>query len=146
MTIAVVRIERPRDPVVSFATRARIRLRTKARPSGARDAQLRALREAWKALPKQKNDVDSDGKVTDLPLDRAHAVLASFYRADEAQAFDLWFQRKAKYAVMVVYFEARDRKGPIWLAIDERGATLTDAKQLPRGAFAAMKHAADAAE
>jgi len=144
--IAVVRLERPRDPVVSFATRARLRLRTAARPAAAREAQLSALREAWKTLPMQKQDVDRDGKVNDLPLERARAKLASFYKDDEAYAFDLWFQRKAGHAILVVYFESRDGRGPVWLAIDEKGAAIADSKRLPRGAFVAMKHAADAAE
>src|SRR5262249_19864595 len=145
VSIAVYRLERPRDPVVSFATRTRLRLRTKARPAAARDAQLHALQEAAKALPKQKNDIDRDGKVNDLPLDKARGALTSFYKSDEAYAFDLWYQRKGLHAVLVIYFEARDGKSPIWLALDETGVAFTDPKRLPRGAFVAMKHAADAA-
>lgn len=143
---AIVRLTRPRDPVVSFATRARVRMRTEAKPTAARDAQVRALREAWKALPRYKGDVDTDGKVTGLPLDRAHAGMAPFYKADEADAFDLWYQRSPKSAVVVVYFESRGGHAAIWLAMDGAGTAFHDAKRLPRGAFSAMKHAADAPE
>lgn len=143
---AVFALERPRDPVVSFATRERVRLRTKTKPSAASDAQMLALREAWKAMPLGKGDVDSDGKVEGVPLEQARKTLAKFYKADEAYAFDLWLERRRKTAVLVVYFEARSGKPPIWLAVDETGARIHESKRLPRGAFGAMKHAADAVE
>jgi hypothetical protein len=146
VTVAVCLVERRRDPVVSFATRARVRMRTQAKPSAAFKAHMRALGAAWKALPHNRDDVDSDGKVEGLPLDQAHAALASFYKHDEAQAFDLWLSRGKKRAVLVVYFEARRKNGPIWLAQDRNGRVIQNPKELPRGAFVAMKHAADAIE
>jgi hypothetical protein len=146
VTAAIVRLELPRDPVVSFATRARVRLRAQARPSGATQAESQALRVAWKALPKEKGDIDTDGKVEGDALEKARDALLGFYKTDEAHAFDIWFTRRGKSAVTVLYFEARGRHAPIWLALDQAGLVFHDPKRLPRGAFVAMKQAADAAE
>jgi hypothetical protein len=139
-------LERPRDPVVSLATRARVRLRAKARPSSVYRAHMHALRDAWQALPNPDSDVDTDGKVQGLALEQAHTALESFYRTDEAHSFDLWLSRRSKHAVLVLYFESRGKKGPIWLALETGGKIIQDPKKLPRGAFVAMKHAADAVE
>ena len=74
---AIERLERARDPVVSLATRERVRLRTNANKKPAYDALARALGAAWKALPKERDDVDSDGKV-ESPLDTARTTLEAF--------------------------------------------------------------------
>jgi hypothetical protein len=142
VTVAVCLLERRRDPVVSFATRARVRLRTNADPSRAYRSQLDALEAAWQVLPPGSLDVDRDGKVEGLPLERAHTALSSFYKRDEAQAFDLWLSRTRRRAVLVVYFEARRGHGPIFLAVDQSGRPMKDPEELPRGAFAAMRRAA----
>ncbi len=140
VTVAVVRLERRRDPVVSYATRNRVDLRTAAKPQGAQGAQTAGLRAAWRALPKDKTDVDHDGKVLGDVLEAAQDAMAAqgFYKNDEAHAFDLWYLRKGKSAVMVLYFEARGKRDPIWLAMTSGGAVTHDAKQLPRNAFNAM--------
>jgi hypothetical protein len=138
VSLAVVRLERRRDPVVSYATRMRVRLRTAAKPKAAEAAQVAALRAAWKAIPKEKQDVDHDGKIEGKVLDTAHDSLASFYKIDEANAFDLWSTRSAKSAILILYFEARGQNDPIWLALTGTGTVTHDVKQLPRGAFAAM--------
>jgi hypothetical protein len=143
VTVAVVRVERRRDPIVSFATRIRVGLRTKAKPGAAEHAQASALHAAWRALPKEKKDVDSDGKIEGEVLDAAHDALATFYKNDEAHAFDLWYSRTAKRAVMVVYFEARRSHAPIWLAMNGMGTLTHDVRQLPTGAFLAMKKATE---
>ena len=144
--VAVYRLERPRDPVVSYATRMRLRLREAAKPKLARDYATRALRAAWLALPQNRRDVDSDGKVLGAPLEAAHTALAGFYKHDEAEAFDLWYQRSKKGAVLVVYFEARDKRPPIWLAMDGALSATHDPVKLPQGAFRAMKLANDSLE
>ena len=59
----------PPRPVVSFATRIRVTLRTAAKPAAAQQAEERALRAAWKVLPKEKGDVESDGKIEGDVLD-----------------------------------------------------------------------------
>ena len=140
---AAARLERRRDPIVSYATRARVRLRSDAKPAAAVTAQTNALHAAWKALPHEKDDVDSDGKVEGLPLETARTALMTFYKNDEAHAFDVWLTKQGKTALMVVYFEARRNHPPIWLAMDKAGKTVRDVKQLPRGAFVAMRHAAE---
>ena len=142
--LAVARLEKARDPIVSLATRERVRLRTEADKKKAYDALARGLGEARKALPKAKDDVDSDGKVEGLPLDKARLTLERFYKVDETFAFDLWREQKGKAQTLVIYFEARGKDPPIWLAMDMPGATYSVAKRLPRGALLAMKTAADA--
>jgi hypothetical protein len=138
VTAAVVRLEARRDPVVSYATRIRVDRRTAAKPLGAEQAQSHALWNAWKLLHKDKNDVDTDGKVEGDVLEAAHEALVPFYKNDEAHAFDLWYTRKGKSALLVVYFEARRGHEPIWLAMNQNGVIVHDGRQLPRGAFNAM--------
>ncbi|HEX8791855.1 MAG TPA: hypothetical protein VF765_12965 [Polyangiaceae bacterium] len=137
-SLAIARLERRRDPVVSFATRQRVRMRTAAKPKPAEAAQTAALRAAWKALPKEKKDVDHDGKVEADVLDAAHEALMPFYKNDEANAFDLWYTHSTKAWLVVLYFEARGKNDPIWLAMTSAGAVTHDSKQLPKGAFNAM--------
>jgi hypothetical protein len=48
--------------------------------------------------------------------------------------------------VLVLYFEARGKRDPIWVALRRDGSEITDAAALPKGAFAAMRHAANAAK
>ena len=142
VSAAVVRLERRRDPIVSYATRNRVQLRAAADPGAAKAAMTRGLREAWKVLPGARSDIDSDGKVEGAPLDQAHEALTSFYKNDEAHAFDLWYTRRSTGSLMVLYFPARRGRSPIWLAMDRKGTALEDELQLPPDAFEAMRHAA----
>lgn len=141
--LASWRIAQRRDPIVSYATRARVRMRTEAKPPAARAALLKALHAAWVELPRAKGDIDSDGKVEGVPLEATREALASFYKNDEAHAFDVWYTRKGRSATVVVYFEARRGHPPIWLAQDRSGAVTHDVAQLPRGAFKAMQRATE---
>jgi hypothetical protein len=143
VAFAVVRLEGRRDPIVSFATRLRVGLRTSAKPGAAERAQVGALRAAWKALPKEKSDIDTDGKIEGDVLDAAHVALGALYKDDEAHAFDLWYRRSGASATMVVYFEARHQRAPIWLAMNRAGTVIRDPKELPRGAFLAMQRATE---
>ncbi len=43
---------------------------------------------------------------------------------------------------MVVYFQGRGGKEPIWLAMDRSKAATHDEQRLPTGAFSAMRRAA----
>jgi hypothetical protein len=138
---AAARIERRRDPIVSYATRTRVRLRSDADPAAASRAMSSALSEAWLALPAAKSDIDTDGKVEGAPLEKARTALTQFFRFDEAHAFDLWFTRTGAGAVMVVYFQGRRGQDPIWLAMDRSKVATHDEARLPPGAFAAMRHA-----
>jgi hypothetical protein len=149
---ALAQIHARRDPVVSYATRARLLDRTAAAPAKAEAAEEKALRAAWAILAKRDDEVDSDGKVTgDDALVAAHEALATFYRNDEAHAFDLWRRKIGKETLLVVYFETWRGRQPIWLAFEHLPAGGTpkkpipasdvivkDAKKLPRGAFDAM--------
>jgi len=158
--LAIARLEKARDPIVSLATRERVRLRTAVDKKKAYDALARGLGVAWKEIPKAdgasaqraarsapETDIDTDGKVEGAPLDDARVTLERFYKVDETFAFDLWREREnvktGKLQTLVVYFEARGKDPPIWLAMDAPGATFSVAKKLPRGALLAMKTAAD---
>jgi hypothetical protein len=143
MSAALYRLEKRRDSLVSYATRMRVDLRTVAKPHDADKALGAALRVAWAALPAAKGDVDSDGKVEGHVLDVAHEALTGFYRPDEACAFDLWYTKKGKGAILVVYFEARRGHRPIWVAMDQTRTVTHDASRLPKGAFAAMERATE---
>lgn len=138
VTFAVSKLESRRDPMVSFATRRRVDLRTHARPTDAAKAQEAALRAAWRSIGKDSDDIAKDGKVVGEVLEEAQAALQPFYRPDEANSFDLWYTRRGKSPMLVLYFEARGKKDPIWLAMTRPGAVLHDAKQLPADAFNAM--------
>jgi hypothetical protein len=131
-----------RDPIVSYSTRERVRLRTRIRPRVAHKALMSGARDAWKALV-QMRGLDGDGKVEGVPLDRARAKLLSFYKADEAAAFDLWGSPRRHPRILVLYFEARPKKPPIWVAIDGSGNEVRKFADLPSGAGAAMRKAAD---
>jgi hypothetical protein len=135
-------IERRRDPIVSYATRVRLRLRTDAQPEVAFTAQADAIGVAWRALPASLDDVARDGKVMDQPLAAAHEALSVFYKNDEASAFDLWYSNQTAMKMLVLYFESHRGHPPIWIAIDENGSVIYDEKTLPPNAFQAMRRAA----
>jgi hypothetical protein len=139
---ALARLERRRDPIVSYATRVRLRLRTEARPEAAFKAQADAIGVAWRALPGNIDDIERDGKVIDDPLAAARVSLGRFYKLDEANAFDLWYSNTREQKVLVLYFESHRGRAPIWIAIDELGAIVADEKLLPKNAFQAMRRAA----
>ena len=116
--VSAYRVMKKRDPLVSYATKQRARYRTAKNPKAAREAQTRALRIAWKVLPRAREDVDTDGKVEGAPLEAMRDGLEPFYKDDETYAWDLWYT-KAKVdgkpqKVLAVYFAAtrgKDAKG-----------------------------------
>ena len=138
---AIYRLERRRDPIVSFETRERLSMRTSANLEASRQAMLAALRAAWKVLPQERDDVEEDGKVQGEVLVAAHEALGGFYKRDEAFAFDLWLSRTKRHKLLVVYFEARRGRPPIFLALDRKGRETSDPDEMPEGALAAMKQA-----
>jgi hypothetical protein len=150
VALAIFAIERRRDPVVSWAARERVLLRTKADKGHARAATISAAKAAWAAIPKHTGDVaspiDPDGKVEGEPLAAAHKALEKFYKPDEAQAFDGWVShaKKGNPGILVLYVESRGKKRPpIFIAIDRSGKEVHDPKKLPKGALDGMKLAAD---
>ena len=143
-SIALGTLVARRDPVVSWAARERLTMRTQANKIGARRSQHAAAKAAWGAIAAHRDDVDTDGKVLGEPIDRARVALAKFYKEDEAQAFDAWLTRSKKSELLVLYVEAKSTRRPaIFLAVDRAGHEVRDPRKLPKGALDAMKLAAD---
>ncbi len=142
-SIALYRVESRRTPIVSFATRERVALRTQAASRKAHKSLLSAVRAANKSMAKARV-VEGDGKVMGIPLEKANEALEQFYKPDEAYAFSLWASPRRRPNVLVIYFEARRKRRPIWVAIKGDGTEIRSPSQLPRGAFRAMLAASDA--
>ena len=140
-TFALTRVLNHRDPIVSYLTRERVRLRTAAARKNAHKALQNAVEVAWRDLVKVRG-VDGDGKVEGKALDDARASLESFYKHDEAFAFDLWASPRSRPRVLVLYAQSRRKKPPIWVALKD-GGELRKPDDLPKGAFLAMRSAAD---
>jgi hypothetical protein len=146
VAFAIGVVEHRRDPVVSWAARERVLLRTKADKNHARAAHLAAAKAAWAAIPKHKDDIDEDGKVMGEAMEAARRALEKFYKADEAQAFDGWVShnKHGTPGVLVLYVERRGKKRPpIFVALERSGKEVRDPKKLPKGALDGMKLAAD---
>lgn len=139
--IAVARLASRRDPIVSYATRERLYLRTAKNTPRARDAQITAVRAAWRSVVKAPGSLDEDGKVEGPPLDHAREALMKFYKEDEAYAFDLWASPRNDPRVLVLYFEAHRGKPGSWIAMRLGGEEIKNEADLPKGAFAAMRRA-----
>ncbi len=141
---ALIGVAHRRDPVVSWAARERLTLRTEKALPAARGAQHAAVKAAWSVLAKRRTDVDTDGKVEGEPLDRARKSLRAFYKEDEAEAFDVWLTRSGKTELLVLYVETTSKRRPtIFYAMNRAGHEVRDPKKLPKGALHAMKLAAD---
>jgi len=139
---ALSRVLSHRDPIVSYLTRERLGLRTSAARRSARRALQNAVEVAWRALVEVKGGVQEDGKVEGKALDDARAALERFYKHDEAFAFDLWASPRNHPRVLVLYAHSHRRRAPIWVALKD-GGELRKPDQLPKGAFRAMRAAAD---
>lgn len=140
---ASLRLAQHRDPIVSYATRERVVMRTNKERRLAREVQTSALRAAWAELSRTHTPADRDGKLVGPPLDKAHQILGSLYKSDEALAFDLWASSPRDPKLMILYAEGRSWRRPIWVAIGKDGFEITDPKKLPKGAFLAMHLAYD---
>lgn len=139
--IAIARVASRRDPIVSYATRERLYLRTAKEARRARAAQVKALRAAWGAVVTTAGSLEEDGRVEGAPLERAREALMTFYKPDEAYAFDLWASPRSDPKVLVLYFEARRGRPASWVAIRRDGEEVRDESQLPKNAFRAMRRA-----
>jgi hypothetical protein len=139
---AIAYVMKHRDPIVSFMTRERVRLRTAKVPRKAHHTMVDAARAAWRETVKLK-ELDRDGKVVGAPIERARDVLEQFYKHDEANAFDLWASPRKNPRIVVLYFELARRKEMIWVAIGSDGREIRSPSALPPGSFRAMHHAAD---
>jgi hypothetical protein len=145
-SIGVVRVVSRRDPVVSYSTRYRVRERTAQHLKEAKAAQRAALASAWAELRNDLQDrpklVQGDGKVQGHALALARRALRSFYKPDEAYAFDLWASPRKNPRILVLYFEARRKNAADWVALRD-GKVVTRAQDLPHGALVAMRAARD---
>ncbi len=139
--IAAVPLLRRHDPIVSLETRARVHLRTARAAGRAKDVLLDALRAAWKSQEGTPSRVAGDGKMEGVPLAAARTALQRYYREDEAAAFDLWASPRKSPKLMVLYIEGRRGRDPIWVGLRDDGEVVRDPRVLPKGAFAAMRHA-----
>ena len=136
---AMYRVANRRAPLVSYAARERVALRTNVSKRKAHRVMLDAARAAYRVLPASAEEVEGDGNVAGEPLEAAHQALESYFKPDEASAFSLWASPRSRPKVLVVYFEARRGRRPIWVAIRKDGTELRSASQLPRGAFNVMR-------
>lgn len=127
---AVARIERRRNPIVSFATRVRVRLRDQAEPMRGHEARARALAVAAALLPNQPCQRDRDQALSDQPLEAARAELSAFYKNDEAHAFELWHSCYHGASRLLVFFPAHRGHAALWLSRTQTGATSSEASEL----------------
>ena len=148
-TVAVgVRLSSTRDPIVSYLARKRVVWRTHVARKRAhavlRAGVMAAYNDVWRARA-TGGGVDDDGKVQGAPLDHAREVLQQLYKRDEVFAFDLWAHPKYRPRTLVLYAEARPGRPPIWVALTD-GAEVRKLSELPTGALAAMREAADTSD
>jgi hypothetical protein len=146
--IVGVRLASHRDPIVSYLTRKRVSWRTAAARRKAHQVLLAGVMVAWEDMYRERKTgagVEEDGKVEGKPLDDARAALEKLYKPDEAFAFDLWASPKGRPNTVVLYSEARPGRRPVWVAL-EHGAELRKLSDLPTGALAAMREAADTSD
>jgi hypothetical protein len=140
-TFALTRVLSHKDPIVSYLTRERVRLRTAAARRAAHRALQNAVEVAWRDLQKART-VEGDGKVEGRALIDARSALEKFYKHDEAFAFDLWASPRSHPRVLVLYSQLRRHHPPLWVALKD-GGELRKPELLPKGAFLAMRAAAD---
>ena len=146
--LVTYRLSATRDPIVSYLTRKRVSWRTHVAHKRAHAVLLEGVMTAWRdmyRLRKTGAGVEEDGKVEGVPLDDARAELAKLYKPDEAFAFDLWASPKSRPRTVVLYSEARPGRPPVWVALQD-GAEVRKLSDLPKGALAAMREAADTAD
>jgi len=147
-TAVGVRFASTRDPIVSYVARKRVVFRTHAAKKQAHAALLAGVSAAYEDIWRTRatgSDVEEDGKVEGAPLDAARAALQKLYKRDEVAAFDLWASPKSRPRTVVLYAEARPGRPPIWVALHD-GAEIRKLQELPKGALAAMREAADTAD
>ncbi|HEY1533393.1 MAG TPA: hypothetical protein VGF76_05230, partial [Polyangiaceae bacterium] len=140
-SITLVHVLDHRDPVVSYLTKERVKLRTAVARKAAHRALLNGVMVAWRDLVKTRG-VEGDGKVEGKPLEDARAALETFYKHDEAFAFDLWASPRSRPRVLIFYAQSRRKTPPLWVALKD-GGEVRKPDALPKGAFLAMRSAAD---
>jgi hypothetical protein len=128
--LAVARIERRRNPIVSFATRVRVRLRDQAEPTRGYQARAQALSAAAATLPSAACAQERDRALSDAPLEAARAQLSTFYKNDEAHAFELWLSCARGESRLIVFFPSHRGHAPLWLSRTAQGALSSEPSEL----------------
>ena len=131
----------------SLETRQRVTLRTAAKKPQSKEIMRRALLKAWAIRRTGHHDQwerEDDGTVLGAPIDGARTVLETYYRGDEASAFELWTtSKKEKPPLMVIFAEGRKRGIPVWLAMRADGTVVDNIADVPKTARKAMRNAGD---
>jgi hypothetical protein len=131
----------------SLETRQRVVARNTANHVKSKLVMKQALEKAWKVRRSAARDQwerETDGTVTGAPLDDARDVLESFYRDDEAGAFELWTTaRTEKPPIMIVFAEGRKKGNPVWLGLRPDGTVVDKITDVPRSARRAMRTAGE---
>ena len=131
----------------SLEARQRVALRTGAKKPHSREVMRRALQKAWSIRRTGHRDAwerEDDGTVVGAPLDGARTVLESYYREDEAGAFELWTtSKKEKPPLMVIFAKGRKRGNPVWLAMRADGTVVEKLADVPKTARVAMRSAGE---
>ncbi|MDB4946150.1 MAG: hypothetical protein JWP97_5684 [Labilithrix sp.] len=128
----------------SLETRQRVAERSKAQRKKAEATMDTALRSAWQARRLHGLERDSDGTVDGAPLDVAREKLATFYRPDEASAFELWATARAdRSPLMVLYAEGPRHGRPVFRAMRPDGTIVARGRDLPKSALAVMRTVGD---
>lgn len=131
----------------SLETRQRINDRAAIEPVTSRVTLQKALTRAWEVRKRGARDRwerETDGTVQGLPLDEARGALLSFYRPDEASAFELWTTaRKERPSMMIIFAEGRRRGRAVWLGMRYDGTVVDRIVDVPRNARLAMRTAGE---
>lgn len=131
----------------SLETRQRIWDRSAKEPVTTRVTLQRALQRAWADRKRGSSaawERETDGTMQGQPLEDARASLLSFYRPDEASAFELWTtSKKERPGIMIIFAEGRKRGRPVWLGMRYDGTIIDKGVDVPKTARLAMRSAGD---
>ncbi|HVU04101.1 MAG TPA: hypothetical protein VHE30_20225 [Polyangiaceae bacterium] len=136
-SIVLAHVASRKNPIVSYATRARLVLRTDANPKKAHRTLVSAARAAFHETAKLRSI--PGGQVPDTVTDLVREKLSSFYKRDEAAAFSIWASPLRETGVTLVRFEGRGRARPIWVAVGPDGEEIKKRKDLPTVARTALR-------
>jgi hypothetical protein len=140
-SIVLAHVASRKNPIVSYATRARLVLRTEADTRKAHRTLAGAARAAFRETAKLRSI--PGGQVPENVTDMAREKLGAFYKSDEAAAFTVWASPLRETGVTLVFFEGRSQARPIWVAVGPDGTEIKKRKDLPRPARAALHGSSD---
>jgi hypothetical protein len=128
----------------SLETRWRVGHRSAARPALAHKAMTEALKAAWTKRRAGGWGREDDGTLEGPPLDAARAELMTFYRDDEAAAFEMWTSaKKERPALILLYSEGPRRGRPLFLAMRADGTLVDHVADVPKPARKMMRTVGD---